>query len=347
MATTIHDIARISGVSATTVSRVLNNNYPVKKETREKVEKVIKELGYKPNQIARSLILRTTSNIGVVVPGITNLFFPTIVEEINKTIVHEGFIISLFTTDGNPENEVNVIDNIISRNMDGIILLDPSVENLENGYLEGISKHTPTIIINGMTDKYNLNFISYNEEVGTKEAFNYLLQLGHENILFARGDKSLSYDLKERVYRDFIKEKELNYSKVISVGKGNTLNVIEETENIISKWLINEHDATAIFACNDFMAIGILNACNNAKIRVPEEISIIGFDNTIISKISNPKITTVDLNMKYIGQKAAKEILYMVRNKILKVDKVLFDTKLIYRESCGKNNQVNNNENIL
>lgn len=346
MATTIHDIAKICGVSATTVSRVLNNNYPVKKETREKVEKIIKEMGYKPNEIARSLILRTTSNIGVVVPGITNLFFPTIVEEINRILVYEGFIISLFTTDGNPDNEENVINNIISRNMDGIILLDPSVENLENGYLENVSKRTPTIIINGMTDRYNLNFISYNEEVGTKEAFNYLLYLGHENILFIRGDKSLSYDLKERVYKDFILEKGLKYSKVISVGKANTLDVIEETENIISKLLINERDATAIFACNDFMAVGILNACNNAGIKVPEEISIIGFDNTIVSKISKPKLTTVDLNMKYIGEKAAKEILYMVRNKLLHVDKILFDTKLIYRESCGRNNQVSNNENI-
>lgn len=336
MATTIHDIARISGVSAATVSRVLNNNYPVKKETREKVEGVIKELGYKPNEIARSLILRTTSNIGVVVPGITNLFFPTIVEEINRTLVNEGFIISLFTTDGYPENEKNVINSIISRNMDGIILIDPSVENLENGYLSDVSKRTPTIIVNGMTDSCSMNFISYNEEVGTREAFNYLLSLGHVNIMFARGEKSLSYDLKERVYRDFIKEKGLKYSKVISVGKGNTLDVIEETENIINEWIRDGHDATAVFACNDFMAVGILNACNNAGIKVPEDISIIGFDNTIISKISNPRLTTVDLNMKYIGEKAATEILYMIRNKLLSVDKISFETKLVYRESCGR-----------
>lgn len=335
MAVTIHDIARISGVSATTVSRVLNNNYPVKKETREKVEKIIDEMGYKPNEIARSLILRTTSNIGVVVPGITNLFFPTIVEEINKVLVSEGFIISLFTTDGNPENEENVIDSIISRNIDGIILLDPSVENLENGYLEKVGRNIPTIIVNGMTDRQDMNFISYNEEIGTREAFNYLLKLGHKNILFTRGDKSLSYDLKERVYRDFVKEKGLDYSRVVSVGKGNSLDVIGDTEAIMSKWLREKHDATAIFACNDLMAVGILNACHINGLKVPEDISIIGFDNTILSKISKPGLTTVDLNMKYIGEKSAKEILYMVRNKKLKVDKIVFNTKLIYRESCA------------
>ncbi len=346
MAVTIHDIAKISGFSATTISRVLNNNYPVKKETREVIEKIIEELGYKPNEIARSLIRKTTSNIGIVVPGITNLFFPTIVEEINKVLVNEGFIISLFTTDSNPKNEENVINNIISRNMDGIVLLDPSVENLDNGFLEKVSRHTPTIIINGMTDRNDLNFISYNEETGTKEAFNYLLSLGHKEILFIRGDKSLSYDLKERVYRDFIKEKNLQYTKVISVGKGNTSDVVIETQKIMSNFLKNGNEATAIFACNDFMAVGALNACDNLHIKVPDEISIIGFDNTIISSISNPMITTVDLNMKYIGEKAAKQIMHMVKYKQLVVEKICFETKLIYRKSCSIKKMVECYENI-
>lgn len=338
MAVTIHDIAKISGFSATTISRVLNNNYPVKKETREVIEKIIEESGYKPNEIARSLIRKTTSNIGVVVPGITNLFFPTIVEEINRVLVNEGFIISLFTTGGYPENEQDVVNNIISRNMDGIVILDPSVENLDNGFLAKVSRHTPTIIINGMTDRNDLNFISYNEETGTVEAFNYLLSLGHKDIVFIRGDKSLSYDLKERVYRNFLKEKNLSYLKVISVGRGNTSEVVNETQKIMSDFLNKENSATAIFACNDFMAVGALNACNNIGIKVPDEMSIIGFDNTIVSSISNPMLTTVDLNMKYIGEKAAKQIMNMVKNKELNADKICFETKLIYRKSCGKNN---------
>lgn len=347
MSITIHDIAKITGFSATTISRVLNNNYPVKKETREIIEKIIEEFGYKPNEIARSLIRKSTSNIGVVVPGITNLFFPTIVEEINRALVDEGFIISLFTTDGNSLNEENVINNIISRNMDGIILLDPSVENLDNGLLEKVSRHTPTIIINGMTSRNDLNFISYNEETGTKEAFNYLLSLGHKNILFIRGDKSLSYDLKERVYRNFINEKNLNYLKIISVGRGNTSDVAYETQNILRKFFQDdENNATAIFACNDFMAVGALNACNNLNIKVPDEISIIGFDNTIISSISNPALTSVDLNMKYIGQKAAKQIMYMIKNKQLVAEKICFETKLIYKESCSENKVVGLHENI-
>ncbi len=336
MAITIHDVAEKAGVSIATVSRVINNNYPVKDETRKKIEKAIEELGYVPNEIARSLILKSTSSVGIIVPGITNLFFPTIVEEINKTLRDEGFIISLFTTDGDPKTEKKLVDNIISRNMDGIIVIDPSVDNLENGYFEGVSKKIPTIIINGNTNKYNCNFVSYDEEVGTKEAFNYLLELGHKEIVFIRGDKSLSYDLKENIYRKFIRDNNLKYEKVISVGMGNSLDVVEKTQEIFEKFLSLNRKATGVFACNDLMAVGVINACNKSGIKIPEDMSVIGFDNTLLSNISHPKITTVDLNMKEIGQTAAFEIMNMTKKNIVSTKKIVYDTKLIHRESCGK-----------
>ena len=232
MTITIHDVAKRAGVSISTVSRVINNNYPVKEETREKIEMAIQELGYVPNEIARSLILKTTSSVGIVVPGITNLFFPTIVEEINRMLVSGGFTMSLYSTEGDPKMEKVVIDSIISRNMDGIIAIDPSMENLENNYFEELCKKIPTIIINGNTNKYKCNFVSYDEEVGTKEAFKYLLELGHSEISFVRGDRSLSYDLKEKLYRQFIRANNLKYEKVIIVGKGNSLEVVEKTGEI-------------------------------------------------------------------------------------------------------------------
>jgi LacI family transcriptional regulator len=336
MAITIHDVAEKAGVSIATVSRVINNNYPVKDETRKKIEKAIEELGYVPNEIARSLILKSTSSVGIIVPGITNLFFPTIVEEINKTLRDEGFIISLFTTDGDPKTEKKLVDNIISRNMDGVIVIDPSVDNLENGYFEGVSKKIPTIIINGNTNKYNCNFVSYDEEVGTKEAFNYLLELGHKEIVFIRGDKSLSYDLKENIYRKFIRDNNLKYEKVISVGMGNSLDVVEKTQEIFEEFLSLNRGATGVFACNDLMAVGVINACNKSGIKIPEDMSVIGFDNTLLSNISHPKITTVDLNMKEIGQTAAFEIMNMTKKNIVSTKKIVYDTKLIHRESCGK-----------
>lgn len=336
MGATIHDVAKRAGVSIATVSRAINNNYPVKAETREKIEKAIEELGYVPNEIARSLILKTTSSVGILVPGITNLYFPTIVEEINRTLVNNGFTMSLYSTDGNPIMEKNVIDNIISRNMDGIIAIDPSMENLDNGYFKDLSKKIPIIIINGNTNKYKGNFICYDEEVGSIEALQYLFKLGHRKIVFVRGDRSLSYDLKENLYRQFVKSNNLKYEKIISVGMGNSLEVVEKTREIFEKFLHSKENATAVFACNDLMAVGVINACKNAQIQIPQDISVIGCDNTLLSNIIHPKLTTIDLKMDEIGRKAAVEIIDMIEKKSIVNKKIVYDTKLVIRDSCGE-----------
>ena len=336
MKITIHDVAEKAGVSIATVSRVMNNNYPVKEETRKKIEDAIEELGYVPNEIARSLILKSTSSVGIIIPGITNLFFPTIVEEINRELVDNGFTMSLYITEGDPEMEKIVIDSIVSRNMDGIIAIDPSLENLENGYFPSLCKTTPTIIINADTGSHNCNFISYDEKVGTREAFQHLLNLGHRKISFLRGDRSLSYDLKEDFYRQLIRENGLKYEKVIIVGRGNSQEVVEKTSIIYGKHLDFDERETAVFACNDLMAVGVINACNKANIKVPEDMSVIGFDNTLLSSITHPKITTVDLNMKEIGKTAAMELIHMIKEKRITNKKILYDTKLVIRESCSK-----------
>ena len=340
MEITIHDVAKEAGVSIATVSRAINNNYPVKDETREKIERAIDKLGYVPNEIARSLILKSTSSIGIVVPGITNLFFSTIVEEINSILISRGFTMSLYSTEGNPDIEKRVIESITSRNMAGIIAIDPSIENLDNNYFQDLCKEIPTIIINGNTDKYGDNFVSYDEQAGAKEAFDYLLALGHKKISFVRGDRSLSYDLKESVYRQFIKDNKLDYENIVYVGMGNSLEVIEKTEDICEKLLKTKNMGTAVFACNDLMAVGVLNACNKLKIKVPRDISIVGFDNTLLANITHPKLTTVDLKMKKVGKAAAKELVRMIKGKNVKIDKVIYDTELILGESCAEIEQV-------
>lgn len=287
-----------------------------------------------PNEIARSLILKSSSTIGIIVPGITNLFFPTIVEEINRVLMNDGYTMSLYSTEGNPDIEKRVITSIISNNIGGIIAIDPSIENLDKGYFHEVSKKIPMIIINGNTDRYDCNFISYDEEAGAKEAFQYLLNLGHTRISFIRGDRSLSYDLKERIYQDFLKDNKLEFENIINVGRGNSIEVIENTENICGELLKNQDLGTAVFACNDLMAVGVVNACTKLNLRVPQHISVVGFDNTLLSSINHPRITTVDLQMKTIGHDSAMQIIEMIKRKTTKLDKRVYKTKLIVRDSC-------------
>jgi LacI family transcriptional regulator len=332
---TINDVAREAGVSITTVSRVLNNNYPVKEETRIKIEKAIEKLNYKPNAMARSLITKKSSMIGVIVPGITNLFFPTIVEAIDEFMKKQGYSIALSNTEGEAEKELKLAHELIGRQVDGIIVIDPSMDNLHRGVYDKLSKSLPMIIVNGSPEGYKGSFVCYDEEVGTEEAFNYLLQFGHKKLAFIRGHKSFSYDIKEKIYKSIIEENGLNYKRVLNVGKGNSSEVVERTQEGIEELMQKEERPTAIFACNDLMAVGALNACIKLGIRVPEDISIVGFDNTLLAKITHPKLTTVDLNMKEIGHRAALELLDIIENDSKSRKKIILDTRLVVRESCG------------
>jgi LacI family transcriptional regulator len=334
MAVTINDVAEKAGVSITTVSRVLNNNYPVKKETRVTVEKVIEELNYKPNAMARGLITKKTSTIGVVVPGITNLFFPTIVETFENEVRNCGYTISLCNTFGDPDEEKMLMENLISRQIDGMLIIDPTYENLKNKILDDISKSVPTIIVNGSGEGAESNFISYDERVGTREALEYLLHLNHKKIVFIRGARSYSYDIKQKVYDKIIQDNNLEYNNILSVSDGNSIKVVDIVEKQVTEILSKEIKPTAFFACNELMALGAINACNNLGLKIPESISIISCDNTILSKITSPKLTTIDLKIKDIGQIAAVTLIDIIETKFKGRRKINLDTELIIRDSC-------------
>lgn len=336
---TINDVAREAGVSISTVSRVLNNNYPVKQETRENIERAIEKLQYNPNTIARGLAMKKTLVIGIVVPGLTNLFFPMTVEAIDSVIKKKNYSISLNNSSGNPELERGLINKMISMQVDGIISIDPAAENLDNGFYESISTKLPVIIVNANSNRENLNFISYNEEIGTLEGFEYLVSLGHKRIAFLRGESSFSYDVKEKVYSNIIDKYGLSYNRIIKIEHGNTINSIEEAKNAVYDLLKSKEKPSSIFACNELMAVGVLDACNDIGIGVPKDLSIIGFDNTLISKISYPKLTTIDLGMNNIGTRAAQEILRLIDNGKTGRTKVVMETKLIIRDSCSSCNE--------
>lgn len=331
---TINEVAEEAGVSITTVSRVLNNNYPVKKETRERVERAVEKLHYKPNIIARGLIMKKTSVIGVVVPGLTNLFFPTIVEAIDNVTKLRGYAISLNNTSGDAELERELVNKIISMQVDGIIAIDPAPENLDNKFYDNVSFQLPVIIVNGNSSRDNLNYISYNEEIGATEAFEYLIGLGHRKIVFLRGERSFSYDIKEKVYLNIIEKYKLDYKKIIKIKHGNTIEGAEEAGERIRELFQTNETPTAVFACNDVMAVGVMGACSDMGLKVPQEISVIGSDNTLLSKISYPKLTTIDLKMDVVGKKAAEEMLNMIENKIDYRIKVVLNTSLVTRDSC-------------
>jgi LacI family transcriptional regulator len=337
---TISDVARLVGVSITTVSRVMNRNYPVREETREKVEKAIEELGFKPNLLARGLIHNKTQTIGIITPSIENLFFSEVVKGIDSVIKEKGYTTFLSNTEGNAEQERLMIENMKDRSVDGIICINPRTKNIKSGYYESVSKQIPLVIINGYNKGIHCNYVLNDGEVGTYEALKYLYELGHREIAFLRGQYSYSYDVKENVYRQFCDEYRLDYKEenILVVEDGNGLETVEQSKALVEKVIEKNRRFSCLFACNDWMAVGALNAAKALNISVPENFSIIGFDNTIISHITEPRLTTVDQNMTRLGQISGNRIFEMIQDKDMEIKKIIIETKLIKRESSKELN---------
>lgn len=337
MKITIQDVARKSGVSITTVSRVMNNNYPVKKETREKVEKAIEDMNFTPNSLARGLIKRKTDTIGILVPSIANLFFPTVINGIAQFMEEKGY--TLITCDTRDRKvELRQLKNLTERRVDGIIAIDPSTSVIKDGIYEQLSKELPLVIINGYNKNIKCNFVLNNQEMGTIEALEYLITLGHKKIAFLKGKNSYSYDLKEEVYYDILNKNNICINKdyLITIDTGNSTETVDMSMDAVLKVITNANPPTAIFACNDWMALGALNACQKMNINVPEKISIIGYDNITISQMSQPKLTTVDQNMYKLGSLSAKMLYENIEETEVLNKKIILNTSLIKRDSCAK-----------
>lgn len=337
MAVNIKDVAKEANVSMSTVSRVINNNYPVKAETRKRVEAAIEKLKFSPNVLARALINQNTKTIGVLVPRIDNLFFPTVIKAIESSLKNKGYSIYLCDTADNADQEVIYINSLIGRQVDGIISIDPKTENIKSGFYEKIGKNLPLVCINGYNKDIKCNFVLNDQESGTRQAINYLIKLGHKNIIFVKGRKSYSYDLKKDVYIELLKENNLLKNKhIVDVGQGNSYETVYTTMDIMLKELKDVVLPTAVFACNDLMALGVLNACKRLNYDVPRDVSIIGFDNIIVSSLVEPQITTVDQNMYKLGENAAKMLLDVIKDGNEHTRVITLNTKLITRGSCRK-----------
>ena len=334
MKTTIVDVAKACNVSVATVSRVINGNYPVKRETKEKVLKVIEELQYKPNTQARDLIKKQSSTIGVVVPSISNMFFTNVINGIEHYFEKSHYSIFLCTTEHDKGKEVARINELISRNVAGIIIVDPGIDNVKSKYFNNIAKSIPIVFVNRYSESSLISSVSNDQEEGTKLAINYLLSNNHKNIAFIRGDNSYSYDIKENVYKDMMKNiNNFNEDLIVNIGHGNSIQTVNKTMEKGLKLLSEDKDISGIFACNDLMAIGIMNACKKLNINIPDDLSIVGYDNIEISEMVEPKLTTIDQNMFLLGENAGILLNEKIENKNKFSKNIVLNNYLVKRET--------------
>jgi len=330
---TIVDVARAAGVSVATVSRVVNGNYPVKSETRDRVQAAIEALQYVPNVQARELNMQRSSTIGVVVPGLYNMFFAEVIDGIEKAVRKEGFTLLLNCAQNDPELEMECIKTLVSRNVSGIIVISPNTQGMRETFYRRLVKRVPLVFINGYRRIPNVSYVTNDEALGTRQALEYLMELGHRRILFVRGDHSDSYTIKEEAYRSLMQEKKCFHEEdIVDIGEGNSIETVTAVRNRLYD-ILPRTEATAIFCCNDLMATGAIKACKDRSLHIPDDMSIVGYDNITLASLIEPEITTMDQNMFQLGSNAAVVLVEMIHGG--KSKRITLENTLIVRDSTG------------
>lgn len=298
---TIKDVARIAGVSIATVSRVVNNGPKVGSKTREKVALVMKELGYTPNANARALVTQKSTTIGVVVPELTDPFFASLASGVDKIARNNNMQLLLSTAQQTAESERAAINLLIERRCQAIVLHSKKLPDTE---LVALCEKVPgLILIDRMIESIKDKCVWLDNEEGGKIAARHLMSLGHKEVACI----SSKYQIEDPTLRlkGFSKEYrragiEIN-AENIEYGEPNQ----QGGEVATQRLLASGHKFSAIFVYNDAMAIGAISTLEDNGYKVPQAVSVIGFDDVLISRYSRPKLTTLHYPVEEMAQQAA------------------------------------------
>ena len=332
----IRDIAKISGVGVSTVSRVLNNHPDVKESTRERVLAVIRESNYVPNNSARILKQNNTKNIGVLVKGVFNPFFSELINVIGSKINEKNYTMILQQNDYVFEHEVeNIISFVKEKRLQGIICLGGNFIDLDEDSFKNIDVPVVLTSVNTVSplgrDKYST--VGIDNLQASYSATEYLIKKGHTNIALMIGEEN-DFCVSWWRYKGYIKalreyDIEVNDDNLL-IGDYDTKKAYEET----LKFLKRRKDITAIFAISDFMAIGAARAVVDSGLVVGKDVSILGFDGMDISCYYNPGISTIKQPKKEMAEKSV-EILFELLKGNGENKHILLDTELLERESSS------------
>ena len=333
MSVTIKDIAKLSSVSTATVSKVINGkDSDISSVTREKVKKIIEEQNYSPNTVARSMITKKTKTIGLIIPDVRNPFFTDLTRGAEDVANERGYSIFSCNTDDDLNKEIRYINNLVEKQVDGIALAGAAVRNKE--LEEKLNIKVPIVSLDrnvyfkGIVGKIEVDGFS-----GAYDAVTYLIKLGHKKIMLLSGQLNTkpSIDRLEG-YKEALFNNGIDFDdKLIIVGRYSSDFGYESMKSMTI-----DKDVTAIFCANDLIAIGAMNALKEKGIRIPQDISIVGYDDIYISSLVTPPLTTVRQPSYEIGYMAIETLINILEGKNTLSNKVEVKLELIIRESTSK-----------
>lgn len=324
----IRDIAKLAGVSTATVSHVINNTRYVSEETRQKVLSAIEGSGYTPNAHARNLASKNSHTFGLILSDISNPFFPDLVKSIQKRAGELGYDIIMAHTDYDPDRTVASVRRMLAQRVSGVAVMTSEMDGALVGRLAA-SEIAVVFLDVGQVGEFVSNIV-VDYEKGIRAGVEHLLELGHRRIVYISGPLRLkSAQRRHLAFNKTMKK----YESELFIFEGDFR--ATGGQQAVTVMLQQKHRPTAIVAANDLMAIGAMRELRKAGLRVPEDVSVVGFDDILFAELTDPPLTTINLPRSDIGRSAVEALLHTVRNEDNQGREYRITPRLIVRESTG------------
>ena len=330
---TIRDVAQRAKVSISTVSRVLNAPGKVREDKRKKVEEAIQTLGFRPNEMARGLLKKQTGGLGVILPYVGGEFFSEFLTSIDKAAQENGFFLMISTSHRNTKAMEKVLQNMSSR-VDGILVMASDgtpdmIKSLAHG-------PWPVIFVNTDALELGLESINFDNFAGAYKATKHLIELGHERIAMLMGPTH-SYDARERLrgYRAALEDSGLPTDPALELAGDFTP---EAGYTAAHKLIELDPRPTAVFGANDQSTIVLMSVVRTFGIKIPEELSVVGFDDIPASRYSAPPLTSVRVPISEVGRTAITRLVEVIREEPASPSSHILPVELIIRESTARRN---------
>lgn len=328
---TIKDVARAAGVSPSTVSRALNDSPLIREETKARIRRIAEELGYERNELARGLVMGASGAVGLVIPDITNPFFAEVTRGVGEVAHAQGYGVILCNTEEDPDRERSYIGLLRRKRVDGLILTSVTAED---PYLKTLARSKmPFVLVSRSSKVVDAPYVGVDDRLGGRLAVEHLVELGHRDIAFIGGpagvqsclDRLAAFEavLVERGIP--VREEWIGFSDFTQ----------ESGYKVALRYLSGKKRPTAVFAANDVVALGVLQAADELGLSVPEDLSVVGYDDISYAALPRIQLTTVAQPSFDMGKIAAEWLLSTLRGRPQRRLYRLLTPKLVVRRTTA------------
>lgn len=334
---TIQDIAKALNITASTVSRAINDHPKISQATKDLVWKIAREMQYQPNAIASNLRKGKANTVGMIVPRINRHFFSNVINGVESILNPAGYNLIICQSEEKLSREIENIKTLISNRVSGI-LISLSVETQDVRHIQKIiNNHIPMVLFDRVTDKIHANCVENDDEAGAFDMTIHLLDQGFRNFIWMGGPRNVN--IYKNRFNGFVKALESRNIDPLKMVVFEGTPTLQVALDYMRKFLEENPLPDAVFATSDYMAMGVIQACQERGLKIPGDIAVAGYSNEPFAELISPKLTTVEQFSEEIGKAAAKLLLEQLLSDSDEIipRKTILRPKLIVRESTVKN----------